>query len=74
MRIYDKILSTIFNPLGVVAGELLYCMQAPVKVSAYCYKNTFLVIMYHLKNTSAKRLLNDNKNIKNIYKKESINK
>ncbi len=69
MRMYDKILSTIFNPLGVVAGELLYCMQAPVKVSAYRYKNTFLVINYHLKNTSAKRLLNNNKNIyKNIRK------
>jgi hypothetical protein len=69
MRICDKILGTIFNPLGVVAGELLYCMQAPVKVSAYRYKNTFLVIMYHLKNTSAKRLLNNNnKKYKNIKK------
>jgi hypothetical protein len=42
-------LRTIFNSLSVVAGELLYCMQAPVRVSACYYKDTFLVIMYHLR-------------------------
>jgi hypothetical protein len=76
MCIYNQTLRTVFNSSGVVAvaGELLYCMQAPMRVSACYYKDMSPVIMYYLKI----KVLRDY-SIKNIYiyikyKEESISK
>ena len=62
---------TVFNSSGVVAvaGELLYCMQAPMRVSACYYKDMFPVIMYYLKI----KVLRDY-SIKYIYIKTNIKK
>ena len=72
MCIYNQTLRTIFNSSGVVAGELQYCMQAPMRVSACYYKDMFPVIMYYLKI----KVLRDYsmKYIYIKYKEESISK